>query len=112
MLQKAFAALLLLLAASPFTAPFATCDVSTLFGGHPNIADTRAAFVGAPDDQPTTVALEDASSRTRKRVRIVGVDAHLPSAQLSLASPVVTPLQASCVLRPAVDRTPPRPLRI
>ena len=32
MIRKAFAALLLTLVALPFTAPFSTCDASTLFG--------------------------------------------------------------------------------
>jgi hypothetical protein len=34
MVRKAFAALLLMLVALPFTAPFPTCDAGTLFGDH------------------------------------------------------------------------------
>ena len=61
------AAFLFLLAASPFTAPFATCDLSTLFGGHPTIAKSAGAFTTAFDDQSA-----DAACAAPRRLRIEG----------------------------------------
>ena len=70
MLRKFAAALLLLLAASPFTAPFSTCDAATLFGGTTPLRhnDYRLSFTSA-DDQSTTLAVS-ATCRTRERWKL------------------------------------------
>src|SRR5215467_4803060 len=41
MLRKTVAALLLVLVASPFTAPFATCDITSLFGRPVTVAPVQ-----------------------------------------------------------------------
>jgi hypothetical protein len=68
MLRKAAATLLLLLIASPFTAPFETCDVFTLFGNHTLAAQYQYqdAFVSTGDQSAIAVA---ATSSRRARCR-------------------------------------------
>jgi hypothetical protein len=69
MLRKAAATLLLLLIASPFTAPFETCDVFTLFGSHMPAAQDQyqASFLSTGDQSAMTVAAASRRSRTRSR---------------------------------------------
>jgi hypothetical protein len=58
-LSKFFAVLLVVLAVSPFTAPFSSCDLATLFGdgtqvdGHDTLKDSSIA--GAVVDAPARI---------------------------------------------------------
>jgi hypothetical protein len=74
MLRKSAAALLLLLIASPFTAPFETCDVSTLFGNHMPAAQYQYqdAFMSMSDQ--SAVAVAGSSRRARHRSRLGSPD--------------------------------------
>jgi hypothetical protein len=69
MLRKAAATLLLLLIASPFTAPFETCDVFTLFGSHMPAAQDQyqASFLSTGDQSAMTVVAASRRSRARSR---------------------------------------------
>ena len=71
MLRRLFALLLLILTASPFTAPFATCDVTTLFGDGVSTIPTQATVASAVEDGSHTVPLCAASSGMGGRIRIV-----------------------------------------
>jgi len=69
MVRKAAATLLLLLIASPFTAPFETCDVFTLFGSHTPAAQYQYqdAFVSTGDQSAIAVAGSSRRARSRSR---------------------------------------------
>jgi hypothetical protein len=71
MLRRAFAVLLLILTASPFTAPFATCDATMLFGDDVSTVPEQAAIGFAVEDGSHTVPLCAASSGIRSRIRVV-----------------------------------------
>jgi hypothetical protein len=71
MLRQAFAALLLLLTASPFTAPFATCDVAALLSDQYPAAPTPLAVTASVEDGSHTVPLCAASSGIRSRIKII-----------------------------------------
>jgi hypothetical protein len=71
MLRRLFALLLLILTASPFTAPFATCDVTTLFGDGVSTVPTQATVASAVEDGSHTVPMCAASSGIRGRIRIL-----------------------------------------
>jgi hypothetical protein len=66
MLRKTFAALLLLLAASPFTAPFATCDVTTLFGQETLLKGLQVSSTPAGADASAVCSIP---RRTRARAK-------------------------------------------
>jgi hypothetical protein len=86
MLRRAFAVLLLILTASPFTAPFATCDVTTLFGDDVSAVPQHATIASATEDGSHTVPLCAASSTIRSRIRAVSrtvVDADAPGVTLT-----------------------------
>jgi hypothetical protein len=56
-LQRICALALLLLAGSPLTAPFSTCDVADLFGGHDSVAGTVVqAKIGSDTPLPSISA--------------------------------------------------------
>ena len=71
MLRRAIAVLLLVLAASPFTAPVETCDIPTLFGAHVPVAQHQGrASSTSPNDQSQAVAFSRSSRRARSRMKI------------------------------------------
>ena len=70
MLRRTVAALLLVLTALPFTAPFATCDVPTLLGTPSPIVPSHAS-VASVEDGSHTVPLY--SSSIRIRIRLEGL---------------------------------------
>jgi hypothetical protein len=65
MVRKIFAALLLILVVLPFTAPFPTCDASTLFGGSAPMSSH------APSIDRGQHALPTFSSAGRLRMRFL-----------------------------------------
>jgi hypothetical protein len=71
MLRRLFALLLLILTASPFTAPFATCDVTTLFGDGVSTVPVQATVASAVEDGSHAVPMCAASSGIRCRIRTV-----------------------------------------
>lgn len=62
MVRKTVAVFILLLAASPFTAPFATCDVVTLFGGQRSTNPQGLVVAATVEGE----AQEDADLRSTK----------------------------------------------
>src|SRR5690348_8890407 len=71
MLRRAFALALLILTASPFTAPFATCDVTTLFCDGAATVPPHTAIASTVEDGSHTVPMCAASSGIRSRIRAV-----------------------------------------
>jgi hypothetical protein len=71
LLRKLFAALLLLLTASPFTAPFATCDVAALLSDRQPLPPEPFAVAAAVEDGSHGVPLCAASSGIRTRIKII-----------------------------------------
>jgi len=67
MVRQAVASLLLILVASPFTAPFETCDVATLFGSPTTLAPVQVQFAWTVDEDSHAVAPGAAALR---RVRM------------------------------------------
>jgi hypothetical protein len=65
--RKICALALLLLAGSPLTAPFSTCDVGDLFGGHDSVAGTVVQAKIGSDSALSCVA---ASFRLREPRRV------------------------------------------
>jgi hypothetical protein len=111
MLRKAVAALLLFLAASPFTAPFETCDVGTLFGGHtPAIQSQLQMSPAVAADQSEAVALS--SRRIRSRTKSAS-----PIAAV-LAARAIQPMRAGACdegqrfFAPTPVHSPQTPLRV
>ena len=74
MVRKAAATLLLLLIASPFTAPFETCDVFTLFGSHTPAAQYQYqdSFLSTGDQ--AAIAVAGSSRRARARGKFASPD--------------------------------------
>ncbi len=97
MLRKILAALLLVLAASPFTAPFSTCDVATLMGGD-SLAARYQSSIPPVVDQSQAAALCAAPHRTRARIKAAAEGLTLAAAPQS-ASPLRPPVFPT--LRPA-----------
>jgi hypothetical protein len=98
MLQQAFAALLLLLTASPFTAPFATCDVAALLSDQHPAAPAPLVVTAPVEDGSHTVPLCAASSGIRTRIKIVSRSVASDSA--AGATPSATRAVGSAPLRP------------
>jgi hypothetical protein len=82
---------LLVLAGSPLTAPFSTCDVTDLFGGHEWLAGSSIQCKTAPDDSLPTI---DGASR------------------LCAPRPVTASAVLALIDRPAPRDTVPVPLRL
>jgi hypothetical protein len=80
MLRKIVAALLLVLAASPFTAPFSTCDVATLMGGDTAAARYQSSLAPVVDHSQSA-ALCTAPRRSRMRLKTT-TDGLVPAAAL------------------------------
>ena len=111
MLRKAAATFLLLLIASPFTAPFETCDVFTLFGSHTPAAQSQYQdSLLSTGDQSATIAVAAVSRRMRARSRVASSAA--PTLDERTAGPAcvreATASSASFALAP----TSHTPLRI
>jgi hypothetical protein len=66
-MQKAAATLLLILIASPFTAPFETCDVLTLFGHTTTTQYQYQTPLASVEDQSQAITVTSASRRVRSR---------------------------------------------
>jgi len=66
-MRKAAATLLLILIASPFTAPFETCDVLTLFGHTTTTQYQYQTPLASVEDQSQAITVASASRRVRSR---------------------------------------------
>jgi hypothetical protein len=71
MFRKVAAAFLLILTASPFTAPFSTCDITALLADDVPIAHQQPLLASTAEDGSHTVPLCAASSRIRTRLKLV-----------------------------------------
>ena len=69
MLRRAVAALLLILTVSPFTPPFSTCDIPTLFGDGTPIGPHPLSLASTLEDGSHTVPLAAVSGRIRARLK-------------------------------------------
>jgi hypothetical protein len=112
MFRKAAATLLLILAASPFTAPFATCDVLTLFGKHTTTAQyQRQAPRASTEDHWQALAMASAWRRGRVRHRSPAPASTTPAVE-RLTTPrstiVVTVAFATAPTHTLTTRTPLR----
>jgi hypothetical protein len=67
MLRKTVAALLLVLVASPFTAPFVTCDITSLFGSPTTVAPVQVQLARTVEEDAQAVA---PGSTAMRRVRL------------------------------------------
>src|ERR1043166_550277 len=108
MVRRGGAALLFLLAASPFTAPFATCDVATLFGRHDaSIAGgwTSTSVIAEDRSQPTTLCSTAQRTRTPVRLSADGGPEAMPLV-------LFVPLRDGRRQAPIRITHPPIPLRI
>ena len=63
MVRRIVASVLLILVASPFTAPFETCDVATLFGSPTTLAPVQVQFAWAVDEDAPAIAPGAAATR-------------------------------------------------
>jgi len=111
MLPKAVAALLLFLTVSPFTPPFSTCDVSTLFGGQTQLMQVQVSLAWSVDEDANAIAPSGPSRRVRMGVRSDSDSAATTETCLTTrpATPDRTTLHAPL---PASVPRPGSPLRI
>ena len=111
MVRKLVASWLLLLVASPFTAPCETCDVATLFGLQTTLSQLQLEFARTVDADSQAVALDTVASR---RVRI-GFKLLSITPASAVAPPDVQPSRTHVLTSPARLRAQPpsrSPLRI
>jgi len=69
MLRRTVATLLLILTVSPFTPPFSTCDIPTLFGDGVPVGPHPTSLASPIEDGSHTVPLCAASGRIRVRMK-------------------------------------------
>jgi len=69
MLRRTVATLLLILTVSPFTPPFSTCDIATLFGNSVPVGPHPPSLASAREDGSHTVPLSSSSFRIRARMK-------------------------------------------
>lgn len=69
MLRRTVAALLLILTVSPFTPPFSTCDLPTLFGDAIPVGPHPPSLASTTEDGSHTVPMCAASGRIRERIK-------------------------------------------
>lgn len=91
MLRRSIAALLLILVASPFTAPFETCDLTALFGSPSTVAPLQVQVAWIVNEDSQAVAPGTSISR---RVRV----ALQPISQAAPAQAVASPGEPAPVL--------------
>jgi hypothetical protein len=71
MSRKLLASLLVILTVLPFTAPFATCDVTVLFGDDASVAPHQAPLASTLEDGSLAHALSLFASSARSRARFI-----------------------------------------
>jgi hypothetical protein len=110
MLRKTLAGLLLILTTLPFTAPFATVDMPTLFGTRAAATPQQTSL--APSIEDTSHALVAPSVRIRTRIRtVLRLDTHVAPSLVAL--PTAADASRCAATSPlASDRTSLTPLRI
>jgi len=110
MLRRIVAALFLTLVASPFTAPFETCDLTALFGSPTAVAPTQVQVAWTLEEDCHAVAPRAATSRRLRQALPVNPDTALAP---SLALPY-DPASVRSSDRPDQRRSPHArsPLRI
>jgi len=69
MLRRTVATLLLILTVSPFTPPFSTCDIPTLFGDGIPVNPHLPSLASTSEDGSHTVPLSAPSVRIRARMK-------------------------------------------
>jgi hypothetical protein len=101
MFHKAVASLLLVLVASPFTAPCETCDIATLFGIQTTLTQVQVEFARSVDADSQAMVPGTTARRIRLGLRfnsIASTPAFNPLAsQATCASMATRP--AACRLR-------------
>ena len=101
--MRVWAAVLVVLCASPFTAPFSTCDFGTLLTGH---------HTGVSAQAPTPVSVDDAPGDAGLAMDKDENTCELVAPHATLASCVAVVAAVRVVRAPAVRFTAPLPLRL
>lgn len=112
MLRKAVAAALLTLVASPFTAPFETCNVSALFGDPTPLAPLQVQSAWSIEEDSHAVAPGSAARRLWTGVK--QISQLTPEATLGSAAGQTNVPLAPLPVGSRLEPSPPsqRPLRI
>src|SRR5262245_13037736 len=113
MLRKAVAAVLLTLVASPFTAPFETCNFSALLGYPTTLAPIQVQSAWSIEEDSHAVAPGSAARRLRMGLKLISQATPEATETCSPALRAGTPL-APLPLETHPQPSPPsqRPLRI
>jgi hypothetical protein len=111
MLPKIVAALLLFLTISPFTPPFSTCDVSTLFGGQTQLMQFQVTLAWSVDEDANAIAPNGPSRRVRMGIRSDS-DTEATTATWLAPRPVIIDRSTTHAPLPAPVPRPGSPLRI
>jgi len=112
MLRKLVAVVLLVLAASPFTAPFATCSISTLFGAGTQMAAGWTSNASVVEDRSAPSVMYGTPRRVRAPLTPASHAATLEGIDVAADQGLMT-IRHSFDPRPRPhDRSPARPLRI
>jgi hypothetical protein len=112
MLRRTVAALLLTLVASPFTAPFETCDLTALFGSPSTIAPLQVQVAWMVEEDCHAVAPGATTSRrVRQALQPVPQTAPTPAVALPRARTPISLMSYSAgisVQSPPLSRSPLR----
>jgi hypothetical protein len=112
-LRKIVAAFVLILAASPFTAPFATCDMTTLVDG--GGLSIESGWTGRPAtdvDRSLSAAVCGAPERVREPLKPASQAATLSAVDVAAPEAIATHLHARAPHAAALVSPPLRSLRI
>jgi hypothetical protein len=101
MLRRFVAALLLILAASPFTSPFATCNLKQLVAGEAATTPDQVSPGGALVDESQTALLNAATVRTVVRIQPI-----VPSRTIPAREPLTL---VAGIIQSARTKSPPPP---
>lgn len=112
MVRKAAATLLLILIASPFTAPFETCDVLTLFGHTATAQYQYQTPFGSVEDQSQAITVTSASRRVRARQKGPGPAPAIPAIEFSATPRVIPVFRTAAFAAHSPALTSRTPLRI
>jgi hypothetical protein len=111
MLRRVVAALLLILTVSPFTAPFATCDMTALLSDDIPLSPQQPAVSSTVEDGSHSVPLCAGSVRIRARIKFISQTATSSAEHRLVVRTVSLALQTSAAPL-ASERGPLTTLRI
>jgi hypothetical protein len=113
MLRRSIAALLLILVASPFTAPFETCDLTALFGNPSTVAPLQVQVAWMVEDDCHAVAPgASISRRTRLALQPIPQTAPVPAVAPAREGTPIRLMSASARSGPQSPPAVRSPLRV